>query len=499
MGRTWIRGFVLSPVLVLLLAANLYGQTSFVYTNDDVLGPNTVSGFAVAGTGALTLVPGSPFLTGGTGARGGLVAVNRITTCSAANLLYVSNAGSNDVSGFSIDPSTGSLVLVPGSPFSTGGVSAGGISLACTPNGRFLVAASTGSSDITVFGIGGNGALTPIAGSPFSVGSTPDGIKISPDGNFLAVALVNINAMAMFSIAADGTLTPVPGSPFLGASAEALAGVDINCSGRALFGGNSGDATTIDVFSIAPNGALSSLTGSPFTPGVGLNSNVVLLSPNEHLLFASNQQSNSVTVFSIAANGALSLIAGSPFQAPGGVLPSGMATDKAGNFLYVANSSQILGYSVANTGVLTTLPGSPFPTNQPGRLLSLASFPGKTCNQPPDCSAATATPSTVWPPNQQMAPITLSGVSDPDGDPVTITATGVFQDEPVLGSGNATLSPLAVLADRDGAGDGRVYTIQFSASDGRGGTCAGAVKVCVPHDQGSDVPCVDEGPTYSSR
>jgi DNA-binding beta-propeller fold protein YncE len=228
MGRAWIRGLLLSPVLVLLLVTNLYAQTSFVYTNDEVQGPNTVSGFAVAGDGALTPLPGSPFSTGGMGAGSGFVAVNRITICSTAKLLYASNARSNDVSGFSLDPSTGSLVLVPGSPFSTGGVSTGGISLACTPNGRFLMAASTGSSDITVFSIGGNGALTPIAASPFSVGSTPDGIKISPDGRFLAVALVNINAMAMFGIAADGTLTPIPGSPFAGASAEALAGVDIN-------------------------------------------------------------------------------------------------------------------------------------------------------------------------------------------------------------------------------------------------------------------------------
>jgi hypothetical protein len=230
-----------------------------------------------------------------------------------------------------------------------------------------------------------------------------------------------------------------------------------------------------------------------------VNSNVVLLSSNERLLFVSNQQSSSVTVFSVAANGSLSLVTGSPFQAPGSLFPSGMATDRSGNFLYVADGSQIHGYSVANTGVLTTLAGSPFATNQPGRLLSLAAFPGKTCNQPPICTAAFATPSTVWPPNQLRVPIALSGVTDPDGDPVTITPTGVWQDEPVFGPGNATLSPLAVLADRDGAGDGRVYTIQFSASDGRGGTCTGAVKVCVPHDQGSNVPCVDEGPTYRSQ
>src|SRR5258705_2906878 len=121
MGRPWIRGFVLSPILAFFFAANLYAQNNFVYTNDDVFGPNTVSGFAVAGNGALTPVPGSPFLTGGTGAGGGLFASNRAAICSAEKLVYVSNAVSNDVSGFSVNPSTGRLALVPGSPFPTGG------------------------------------------------------------------------------------------------------------------------------------------------------------------------------------------------------------------------------------------------------------------------------------------------------------------------------------------------------------------------------------------
>jgi hypothetical protein len=357
------------------------------------------------------------------------------------------------------------------------------------------MAANSGSSDITVFSISDGaltplGALMPIVGSPFTTGSPPHGIKISPDGKFLAAALNFSNAMAMFSIASEGTLTPAPDSPFPGASVGALAGVDINCASSLLFGGSSADTTTVNVFAIATNGALTALLGSPFTPGVGANSTIVLLSPSESLLFVSNQGSSSVTAFSVDSKGTLSLVVGSPFAAPVSTFPSGMATDQAGNFLYVANGnntnaingSSIYGYSVANNGALTPVPGSPFTTNQPGLLLSLTAFPGKTCNRPPDCSTAIASPSMVWPPTQQMVSISLSGVSDPDGDPVTITPKGVSQNK---GAGDATLSPLAVRADRYGTSDDRVYTIEFTASDGRGGTCTGAVNVCVPHDQGS--------------
>ena len=52
---------------------------------------------------------------------------------------------------------------------------------------------------------------------------------------------------------------------------------------------------------------------------------------------------------------------------------------------------------------------------------------------------------------------------------------------------DATLDPLTVRADRGGAADRRVYTIQFTASDGRGGGCAGTVTVWGPHDQGTGV------------
>jgi len=131
-------------------------------------------------------------------------------------------------------------------------------------------------------------------------------------------------------------------------------------------------------------------------------------------------------------------------------------------------------------------------------------------NQPPVCTSATASPSTLWPPNHKMVDIAITGVTDPDGNPVTITANSITQDEAVretgVGSGNtapdATLSPLAVRAERNGnpksPGNGRVYHIDFTADDGNGGMCTGTVTVCVPHDQGKGNTCVDGGPLHNS-
>lgn len=119
---------------------------------------------------------------------------------------------------------------------------------------------------------------------------------------------------------------------------------------------------------------------------------------------------------------------------------------------------------------------------------------GGPVNRPPDCSRAAASLSELWPPDHRLVPIEVWGVTDPDGDPVTVTVTGVTQDEPMLGGGDGHTCPDAVLqggalslrAERAGGGNGRVYVVSFTADDGKGGSCDGSVRVCVPHDQGME-------------
>jgi len=93
-------------------------------------------------------------------------------------------------------------------------------------------------------------------------------------------------------------------------------------------------------------------------------------------------------------------------------------------------------------------------------------------------------------------PISILNVTDPDGDPVSITITGITQNEPTNGLGSGDTCPdgqgigtasAMLRAERDGTGDGRVYTIFFTASDGRGGVSPGSVQVVVPHNKGEAV------------
>jgi hypothetical protein len=134
-----------------------------------------------------------------------------------------------------------------------------------------------------------------------------------------------------------------------------------------------------------------------------------------------------------------------------------------------------------------------------------------TPNQPPDCLAAQADPSVIlWSPNHDFVPVNILGVTDPDGDTLTLTVRGICQDEGVLAKGSGSYAPdglgvgtstAQVRAERVGdkkvTGNGRVYHIYFEADDGNGGTCTGDVSVGVPPDQKRKT-AIDDGPIWDS-
>jgi hypothetical protein len=103
-------------------------------------------------------------------------------------------------------------------------------------------------------------------------------------------------------------------------------------------------------------------------------------------------------------------------------------------------------------------------------------------NRGPRCSGA-ATPNVLWPANDRLRAVSIRGASDPDGDALTVTITGVTQDEPHGRRPDAvrTSKPdvVQLRAKRAQRGDGRVYRIAFTASDGRE-SCTGTAKVSVP-------------------
>jgi Regulator of chromosome condensation (RCC1) repeat len=137
-------------------------------------------------------------------------------------------------------------------------------------------------------------------------------------------------------------------------------------------------------------------------------------------------------------------------------------------------------------------------------------------NRPPSCSGVTATPDSIFPRmRDQMALITLSGATDPDGDTLGYHIDGVTQDEYVTGVGDDTFPDAAltsagassnqvlVRSEANSHFNGRVYRIAYTVSDGKGGSCSGTAgpsgnttaKVGVQRKKG--IPAIDDGNAMS--
>jgi len=128
-------------------------------------------------------------------------------------------------------------------------------------------------------------------------------------------------------------------------------------------------------------------------------------------------------------------------------------------------------------------------------------------NRAPVCDGAHARVDGAEGASHKLLPLAIDGVTDPDGDAVEIAVDSITQDEPLGGTGDGDTCPDAIIAngaamlrwERAGGGNGRVYSISFTARDGKGGESQGSVQVCVPHDRGNGADaCVDDGQRYNS-
>ena len=125
--------------------------------------------YAIGGNGSLTPVGGSPFDAG----QGGGVAV----VDPSGRFLYDAGGGPQ-VAALAIG-SNGSLTPVAGSPFDNGPARAGGAPVSdiiTDPQGKFLLLSDIENSEVTVFSIDpSSGVLTNVSGSPFKVPGYPIG------------------------------------------------------------------------------------------------------------------------------------------------------------------------------------------------------------------------------------------------------------------------------------------------------------------------------------
>jgi 6-phosphogluconolactonase (cycloisomerase 2 family) len=118
-----------------------------------------------------------------------------------------------------------------------------------------------------------NGALTPIACSPFATGTRPVPVAIDPLDRFAYVGNLDSKNLSAYRISENviapgvntGVLTTVSGSPFATGTMPYSATVD--GSARFLYVANS-TANTVSAWLISPaTGGLTPLSGSPYAAG----------------------------------------------------------------------------------------------------------------------------------------------------------------------------------------------------------------------------------------
>lgn len=122
-----------------------------------------------------------------------------------------------------------------------------------------------------------------------------------------------------------------------------------------------------------------------------------------------------------------------------------------------------------------------------------------------DCSQAKPSQTSLRTANHTFVPVEVLGVTASTGAKPSLRIDAIRQDEDPQGEGSGATCPDArgvgsaiaeLSAERSGRGDGRVYSIEFSATAPSGARCTSLVRVCVPHNQGGS--CTLSPTSYDS-
>jgi 6-phosphogluconolactonase len=275
---------------------------------------------------------------------------------SAKDALYVSTGLTpNSLLAYVFDTSAGTF----GSPTTIAGTPAG-IDTKVYPGGTFLYVSDFNSGSIFAYSINrSTGALTAVAGSPFSFpGHTGNGgpIAIDPAGKFLFSSNAS-GAIVSYTVNSQtGVLTPGT-APVVNDGNQPIY-LLVDSMGKFLIASNHSDPSgrNYSVFSIdSTTGVLTQVSGSPFTIGQNTGPQQIVLNSSETVLYAALSNSKEVNALNFdSTTGALTAFQGAPYPAQS--TPTSLALLSSGQFLYAGNNGAgtVSEYSVnTTTGALT--------------------------------------------------------------------------------------------------------------------------------------------------
>lgn len=277
--------------------------------------------------------------------------------------VFASLPAANQIISYREDPNAGVLTALVGSPFTAGSAVQ---SIVLHPSGKFLYAANSAESDVSVFKISA-GVLTE-TGTRTATGTTPMLLAMDSTGSFLYVANTFSQSISTFSInSTTGLLAPTVADLGIG-----MVPLDMKLapSGKFLYVSGVGSPGFIEVIALS--------AGIPQLPLVqvvqpGQNPYGMVIDPGGMHLYAANPApDNSISEFTIdSTSGMLQPLSGSPV-AETFSSPIALFIDKSSKFLYVANqgSNNLAGYAIGSDGGLTILASSPFTTSANPRFIT---------------------------------------------------------------------------------------------------------------------------------
>jgi 6-phosphogluconolactonase (cycloisomerase 2 family) len=335
--------------LIAIFATAAIAQVNAVYVESNigqVANRNSIYAFSNDGTGKLTPIKGSPFLTHGTGVFSsnpvgapGFQADQEIVVNQSGNLLFAVNGNTNTISAFTI-ASSGALI------FSTNSASNGQdpVSIGLdesSPAGPQMTVVNQASDpgqtggipNITSFTVDDvTGNLMPVSNSTinYPVGSLPANAVVSPSGKFVFVdQFMGGGAITSYNVGSGGLLTlnnsqiPPRGPVFLGVAAHPKQ--------RAIYVG----MPAVNSFAVYTYNTAGQIAYEKVIVNPGILICWLAVNPAGTRLYTVESTSNTVTVYDVSGGNFLKPIQLQHFSLMTGGNPTNLKLDPTGSFLYV--------------------------------------------------------------------------------------------------------------------------------------------------------------------
>jgi len=342
-------------MLACALGATAFAQQNLVYIDGNITtaNQNAVIGLVNDGTGKLTPLPGSPFLTGGTGvgpAGNGTDAQwdsdQEVVINPEGTLLFAVNGHTNNFAVFNLN-SDGTLSAISGSPFASNGPQpasfgykdnglGGGISMMVVVNKDADPLQTQTAPNYTTFSVSSSGVPTFNTGSTFTLatGTAPSQALIrhnTPTG-FFGVEFMS-GKISSYKLNRAGVLTTTNSLAAPGNDVGAV----LHPTVRGLYLALPGNAE-IAVYSYNTTGTLKLLTTVP-NQGLAVCWLAVNAAGTRH--YSAEPKSSTISVYDITNPK-------SPIQlqhltvSGTGAIPTHMRLDPTGQFLYVLDRLGVL-------------------------------------------------------------------------------------------------------------------------------------------------------------